>query len=118
MATTFFRLCSKRVSIGGIRQSCHCPMTLRKTTPGGGRIMVCSVGHTKEYRPISCQHLGLTTDYIFRELPDSCPVCSMPLRDKNRVTQEDAQTIGRIICDKCQCAWVWNQAEQQWILED
>lgn len=117
MPTSFYYLCSARIRIGKIVQRCRRPMDLRGTKPGGGRVLVCPEGHRRAYKAVYCQRLGLVTDYIFRELPKCCPSCDRPLRDNNRVTQEDAQILGRIAC-VCGYAWVWDQAKQLWVPED
>ena len=108
--TTNVRLrCSKRIK--GVK--CGLPLVLKHVDSDGGHIFECANGHRTRYTEIYMKRFGPETD-LRGDLPQVCPTCRNPIRERSRTLQHDAKHIGKISCSRCNTELYFNPDTRRW----
>lgn len=49
------------------------------------------------------------------DLPQECPKCGMPIRERSRTVQNDAKQLGRVDCQRCQTSFLYDRGINCWV---
>lgn len=77
----------------------------------------CANGHRKQYTRRYFKRFS-SPENIRGDLPQECPRCYKPIRERGRTVQNDAKKLGKISCSNCQTTLLYDANTNKWIPDD
>ncbi|MBU1092087.1 hypothetical protein KJ836_00155 [Patescibacteria group bacterium] len=94
-------------------RGCRLPLRVVTVDANGDVTCECASGHRKQYTKQYFQRF-LSPENVRADLPQACPACHKPIRERSRTAQDYAKEIGRVECSCCQTMLIYNPNTNKW----
>lgn len=95
-----------------------CNLPLRIVVDNGDYVICkCANEHRKRYTKRYFKRF-LPPENIRGDLPQGCPRCRTPIKERSRTLQSDAKKIGRIDCSVCGITLLYDSNSHKWVPAD